>query len=109
MISNLKIVKDGSALVVSYEEDDGRLIRARMIEAELVSINKPITLLKTKVYFKNGIIHREDGPAAEHFQGTKLWYLDGKEYTFNDYWEIQLQTDIGKTIFTKFFSNEQQK
>jgi hypothetical protein len=26
----------------------------------------------------NGVLHREDGPAAEYAGGTKHWYLDGE-------------------------------
>jgi len=31
----------------------------------------------TKVWYLNGKRHREDGPAAEHASGIKGWYLDG--------------------------------
>ena len=32
-------------------------------------------------YTLNGKLHREDGPAVEDANGTKFWYLNGKEYT----------------------------
>ncbi len=32
----------------------------------------------TKKWFKNGDLHREDGPAIEWADGTKIWYVDGK-------------------------------
>jgi hypothetical protein len=32
----------------------------------------------TKVWYKNGKLHREDGPAIEWAHGTKEWYLNGK-------------------------------
>jgi hypothetical protein len=33
------------------------------------------------VWFKNGNIHREDGPAIEFKDGRKLWALNGQEVT----------------------------
>jgi hypothetical protein len=32
----------------------------------------------TRMWFLNGQIHREDGPAAEYANGTKCWYLNGE-------------------------------
>ena len=32
----------------------------------------------TKHWYKDGILHREDGPAVEYTDGTKQWYRDGK-------------------------------
>jgi hypothetical protein len=31
-------------------------------------------------YNEDGKLHREDGPAAKHINGTKEWYLDGKRH-----------------------------
>jgi hypothetical protein len=31
-----------------------------------------------KVWYLNGKLHREDGPAVEKANGDKEWYLDGK-------------------------------
>jgi hypothetical protein len=33
---------------------------------------------KTKIWFKEGKIHREDGPASECPDGTRFWYKEGK-------------------------------
>jgi len=33
----------------------------------------------------NDVRHREDGPAIENFNGVKWWYLNGKEYTEQEY------------------------
>ena len=30
-----------------------------------------------KVWFKNGLRHREDGPAVEWYGGMKFWYYEG--------------------------------
>jgi hypothetical protein len=71
---------------------------------------------KTKVYFRNGQYHRLDGPAITYDDGSKLWYkenklhredgpaiewvnnqnfyyLDGVEYSENDYY-----TKVNKNI-----------
>jgi hypothetical protein len=39
-----------------------------------------------KYWYLNGKRHREDGPAIEWANGDKRWFLDGKEYTdLNEY------------------------
>ncbi len=30
------------------------------------------------VHYKNNVLHREDGPAIEHVNGTKEWYVNGE-------------------------------
>ena len=35
----------------------------------------------SKEWLKNGKYHREDGPAFDFVNGTKSWYLDGVQYT----------------------------
>ena len=39
----------------------------------------------TKKWYKNGELHREDGPAVEYFDGDKYWYLNGVGY-FEEEW-----------------------
>ncbi len=34
-----------------------------------------------QTWYKDGNLHREDGPAIIHPDGTKYWYKDGKEIT----------------------------
>lgn len=41
----------------------------------------PIELDDRIVWFKNGNIHREDGPAIQFKDGRKLWALNGNEVT----------------------------
>ena len=31
-----------------------------------------------KRWYKNGVIHRDDGPAIEYWDGTKSWYINGQ-------------------------------
>lgn len=35
---------------------------------------------KTKRWYLNDKLHREDGPAVECTNGTKFWYLNGKRH-----------------------------
>ena len=37
-----------------------------------------ITPLKDKIWYKNNLIHKEDGAAIEGIDGTKEWYINGK-------------------------------
>jgi hypothetical protein len=32
----------------------------------------------TKIWYRNGQCHREDGPAIEYANGTKIWYRNGQ-------------------------------
>jgi hypothetical protein len=33
-----------------------------------------------KVWHKNNLLHREDGPAIENTNGSQVWYLNGKRH-----------------------------
>jgi hypothetical protein len=35
----------------------------------------------SKVWYLNGQLHRQDGPAIEHVNDGKCWYLNGKKVT----------------------------
>jgi hypothetical protein len=43
---------------------------------------------ETKYYYSHGLLHREDGPAIENANGDKWWYLQGKQYTKEEYWRL---------------------
>ena len=38
---------------------------------------------KSTSYYKKGTLHREDGPAREYSNGTKIWYKEGKRHREN--------------------------
>ena len=40
---------------------------------------------ESKRWYKEGNLHREDGPAVEFKDGNKLWYLEGYIYTKEEY------------------------
>ena len=35
----------------------------------------------------NGELHREDGPAIEWSDGTKVWWVNGEEMTREEYYD----------------------
>jgi len=37
---------------------------------------------QSKFYYRDGLLHREDGPAREWATGHKEWWIDGEEYTW---------------------------
>ena len=39
----------------------------------------------TKLWYLNGQRHREDGPAVEYADGTKYWFLKDKCYTEEEF------------------------
>ena len=44
----------------------------------------PLELPDRTLWFKNGVLHRSDGPAVEFKSGRKFWFLNGKEVTEQD-------------------------
>jgi hypothetical protein len=55
----------------------------------------------TKLWRFNDKLHCEHGPAVEYSDGTKFWYLNGKELTETD-WRKQIQKTkapcVGKIV-----------
>jgi len=39
----------------------------------------------TQIWYLNGLLHREDGPAFIGADGSQEWWLNGKIYTFNKF------------------------
>ena len=37
-----------------------------------------VNLYGSKCWYKDGLLHREEGPAEEHPNGNKAWYFHGK-------------------------------
>ena len=40
---------------------------------------------KCKIWIQNDKLHRMDGPAIESSNGSKFWYIDGVEYTEDEF------------------------
>ncbi len=54
-----------------------------------------------KWWYKNGNLHREDGPAIEWSNGTKYWYLEGQEYSKKEFNEKTKKPAAKKTAVKK--------
>ena len=52
----------------------------------------------TKLWYLNGKLHREDGPAAERATGTNLWFLNGEPLTMAE-WVIASEKDPDTTAW----------
>ena len=52
----------------------------------------------TKRWFKDGLMHRDDGPAAIHLGGTEFWYKEGKWH--RDYGPAVIKAD-GSNLWYK--------
>jgi hypothetical protein len=44
----------------------------------------------TKIWWLNGVRHREDGPAIEWTNGYKGWWHNAAEYTKQDYYRVAM-------------------
>jgi hypothetical protein len=42
----------------------------------MITYTVKVDAAKTKRWYLNGNLHREDGPAVEYADGTKHWYLN---------------------------------
>ena len=51
----------------------------------------------SKVWFFNGKRHREDGPAVERANGDKAWYLNGDKLT-EDEFNSRTQSCSGRVV-----------
>jgi hypothetical protein len=59
----------------------------------MITYTVKVNEYKTKFWYLNDNLHREDGPAVEWADGTKSWYLNGKGLT-----EAEFNLKIKKTI-----------
>jgi len=41
-----------------------------------------------RYYYRGYLVHREDGPAIEWYDGDKWWFISGKPYTEKEYWKL---------------------
>ena len=51
-----------------------------------------------KFWYRNGQYHREDGPACEYANGTRYWFIEGKEYTEQEFNKKMNKTSCGGKI-----------
>lgn len=61
-----------------------------------------------KAWYYNGKVHRENGHAVEYANGSKEWYLNGKYYSSYDYFtklkqQNALFTNVRRIVKQLFF------
>ena len=49
-------------------------------------------------WYKDGVVHREDGPACEWDDGDKWWWLNGQEYSEQDYKIAMRKSKLKKVL-----------
>lgn len=78
----------GFATVQSRKEESEEFInfigRCKYIVVGREIIRIEDTVYGTVKHFKNGKLHREDGPAFESKDGTRVWYLNGELHRDNE-------------------------
>lgn len=67
----------------------------------------------TKYWYKNGLLHRENGPAIEYFDKSKIWSIEGEEYHIYSLlchfkYNLFLNKEIGKygLVWYKFLTKK---
>jgi hypothetical protein len=50
------------------------------------------------MWYKDGKLHREDGPAIEWHDGAKSYYLNDLKYSKKDYQDIISKSFVNKVI-----------
>ena len=67
------------------KNDNGKLVLHRTDGPAIEHANG------TKLWFINGKCHREDGPAVEYANGNKYWYVDDKHYSTEEKFNQKIQ------------------
>jgi len=57
-----------------------------------------------KNWVVNGNLHREDGLAVEYSDGIKYWYLNGKQYSFENWLKLTPISDEEKVFLRLKYS-----
>ena len=55
----------------------------------------------SKEWFQHGVYHRADGPASIFKDGTKHWGLNGTDYSFERWLDVNNEITDGKKLFLK--------
>lgn len=64
---------------------------------------------------KDGLLHREDGPACVYFNGDKYWWIEGRRHRIDgpaieltdgtkQWWIHDVRIDTVKNIFTTYIT-----
>lgn len=57
-----------------------------------------IKYLRFEASYKCNVLHCEDGPAIKYNDGGCWWFIDGTEYTFDEWCEKLNLSDEDKTV-----------
>lgn len=61
------------------------------------------------VWWKDDLIHREDGPAIEYEDGSKKWFLNGVEYTEEEFNQWLAKQELNKKFNSIFAPRHKEK
>jgi hypothetical protein len=84
-----KLLKDSKKIIFEdfkiYENLSIRLITINQVSKKHLNLrfkhNKKVTIERIRCsFFKNGELHREDGPSLAYLGGEKYWYINGKRH-----------------------------
>lgn len=62
-----------------------------------------------KEYFVNGKRHRVDGPAVEHEDGHKEWFINGIEYTKEEFQQWLIKKEMNEKLKTTLEPKHKEK
>ena len=69
-----------------------------------------VYFIEYSIWFKGGKPHKDDGPAfitKEKSNQEDQYFLRGKKYTLEEYWEKQKYSKYADKIFSELFSNKE--
>lgn len=86
-------------------------IKEWWIHGQLHREKKPAAIaFGLKVWAKNGVFHRLDGPAVEAYGGRKKWFIHGVEYSKEEFdaclKKIALEQSLGIALVEKKISHK---
>ena len=89
--SKFSIIKAAGKIVHAYDKS----VCSQITIEKLITLDELYNLTNgkfrnngDKYWYKNGELHREDGPAIEYGNGYKEWYING-EYQNGEYQKLQ--------------------
>jgi hypothetical protein len=59
-----------------------------------------------KLWYKDGVIHRDDGPAVEYIYGNKFWYKNGLRHRIGGPEVERIDGDKECWLYGKYYSED---
>jgi hypothetical protein len=84
--------------VLSYDYSKKSLLQWWYKEGKLHREDGPafVDMDGSKYYYMHGLLHRENGPAVEYADGRKLYYINNKQLTENEFSLHYIKWAFGK-------------